>query len=337
MSRRLPRGITQTAAGFRLNLRIKGRGLWQKRYPPSTPLETLEKELATARLRLKADAGRIATPGTLAGDVTRYLETYSGPGKAERERHLDLWIDALGKTTWRALITREDIAKVLADWKTAGLAADTCNKRRTALLALYHALDGKGASNPVREVPKFRTPAALPRGLAYAAIERALRKLPKCKTRARLRVMAYTGIRHGQLMALTPADWDHKRHVLTVPGTEKGRGTKPYVLPLSPPAQDALKAFDALEAWGKFAYAPMARMWKAAAAAAKLPPGTKPYDLRHSFGTAIYRATGDLKITKELMGHSSIHVTERYTLAAVPERRKSAIVVTFGKGKRKAG
>jgi len=54
-----------------------------------------------------------------------------------------------------------------------------------------------------------------------------------------------------------------------------------------------------------------------------------PYDLRHSFGTAIYRATGDLKITKELMGHSAIRMTERYTLAAVPQRRTAAMKVAF--------
>src|SRR6185295_184577 len=99
---------------------------------------------------------------------------------------------------------------------------------------------------------------------------------------------------------------DHRGAALTVPGTTKGRGTKPYVVPLAPQATEALKEFDALNAWGMFTWAPMARMWKAAATKAKLPAGTVPYDLRHSFGTAIYRSTGDLKVTKELMGHSAI-------------------------------
>ena len=130
-------------------------------------------------------------------------------------------------------------------------------------------------------------------------------------------------------MKLTPDHWDHKGASLTVPGTSKGRGTKPYVIPLSPAATSALKLLDTLDAWGSFTLAPMARMWKAAATKAKLPAGTVPYDLRHSFGTAIYRATGDLKATKELLGHASLRMTERYMLAAIPERQTTAVSLAF--------
>jgi hypothetical protein len=159
---------------------------------------------------------------------------------------------------------------VLHGWRAAGLAAETCNKRRTALLALFHALDGRGGSNPVRQAPKFRAPDPLPRGLAYDQIEKALAQLPRCKTTARLTLMAYTGMRPGQIMRLTPDDWDHRLHMITVPGTAKGRGTKAYVIPLSSQARAALKEFDALDAWGAFTWAPMARMWKEAWIAATL-------------------------------------------------------------------
>jgi hypothetical protein len=118
-----------------------------------------------------------------------------------------LWVPAFGTDTPRSTITRDDAARVLNAWRAAGLAAETCNKRRTALLALYNALDGKGAPNPVREIPKFRGPDPLPRGLPYAQIEKALDQMPACKTRARLKVIAYTGITHGQLMLFRPDHW----------------------------------------------------------------------------------------------------------------------------------
>ena len=51
----------------------------------------------------------------------------------------------------------------------------------------------------------------------------------------------------------------------------------------------------------------------------------RPYDLRHSFGTAVYAATGDLRATQRLLGHASRTTTDRYTLAAVPDRLKSAV------------
>lgn len=328
---RLPKGLSQTSKGWRISVRVHGQ-LWQKRFPPSTPQSDVEDALLKAKKRLSATSPT-GVPGTLGGDIRRYLaDYYTGkPGYAERARHLALWKEALGKEIiWRSRITRDDIARILNQWRAAGLAADTCNKRRTALLALYHALDGKGGSNPVREIPKFRSPDPLPRGLSYGLIEKALRKLPKSKTQARLRLMAYTGLRHSQIMRLTPACWNTRARTLLAPGTSKGRGTKPYVIPLSDRATKALQAFDALDAWGTFTWAPMARMWKEAAKAAKLPEGTVPYDLRHSFGTAIYKATGDLKVTKELMGHSALRMTERYTLAAVPARNKHAISETFG-------
>jgi len=327
---RLPRGLTKRPEGWRITVQHDGR-LYQKRFRPSTLQQTVEAELLKARQRWHA--GQHGPPaGTFAADVTRYLTDYFAgrPGLEERTRHLQLWRDALGDDTPRSAITRDDIARALNGWRAQGLAAETCNKRRTALLALYHALDGKGGSNPVREVPKFRPPDPLPRGLAYDRIEKALKAMPRCKTQARLRVLAYTGIRAGQLMKLTPDHWDTRRHVLTVPGTTKGRGTKPYVIPLSRLATEALKAFDALEAWGSFTGAPMARMWEAAAGIAKLPADSVPYDLRHSFGTRIFLKTGNLKAAKDLLGHSSLRMTERYTLAAVPQQKIAAVKASFG-------
>jgi integrase len=330
---KLPRGISRNAKGWRISVAVHGV-IKQQRFKPRTPQATVEAALLKARQRWGA-AQLGPSDGTLAADVRRYLADHvtGRPGLEERRRHLQLWLTALGEETLRADVTRDDLARVLNGWKASGLAADTCNKRRTALLALYHALDGKGGPNPVRDVPKFRPPDPLPRGITYPAIERAFKLMPRCKTKARLRVMAYTGMRPGQLMKLTPDAWEPRRHVLTVPGTTKGRGTKPYVLPLSALATAALKEFDACEAWGRFTWAPMGRFWKRYATAAKLPPGTVPYDLRHSFATQLFRKTGNLKVVKDLLGHSSFRMTERYLLAAVPKHKVEAIRMAFGSGK----
>src|SRR5581483_8033761 len=138
----------------------------------------------------------------------------------ERERHLGLWKDALGGSTLRTAVTREDVSRVLQDWRSQGLSGDTCNKRRTALLAFYNALDGKSGSNPVRDVPKFAAAPALPRALPYDLIAKAFRKMPRCKTRARLKVMAYTGARPVQVRALVPDDWDDQRATLLLRSTD---------------------------------------------------------------------------------------------------------------------
>ena len=50
-------------------------------------------------------------------------------------------------------------------------------------------------------------------------------------------------------------------------------------------------------------------------------------DLRHSFGTALYRAAGDTRLVKDLLGHSDSRMTERYTLGHVPEAMRAATAV----------
>lgn len=323
---KFPRGLTRDAKGWRVTVGIGAGKVHRQRLKPSTlTLDEATGKLLEIRKRWKADRKGPAR-GTFGADVTRYLRDYclGRPHHDERQRHLQLWTDALGEDTYRHTITKDDVSRVLHEWRQT-LEPETCNKRRTALLALFHALDGKGASNPVRDVPKFRVPAPLPRGIRYSKIRKALALVPKGKTKLRLAVMAYTGIRAGQLMRLTPDAYDARAHALLVPGTEKGRGTKPYVLPLSARAEEALKAFAKGDAWGSFTTAPMARMWKAAAVKAGLPASVVPYDLRHSFATAIYQATGDIQATRTLLGHSSLRVTERYMLAAVPRRSRAAV------------
>src|SRR6185312_11079073 len=126
----------------------------------------------------------------------------------------------------RPTIKPFEIQAVLHRWRQAGLAEDTCNKRRTALMALWHRLDGRSAYNPVREVSRFRPPQPTARGLDYPTIRKIFRKMPDSATKIRLEVMAYTGLRPIQVKRLQREDWDQVMIRLTLPATGKDHGTR---------------------------------------------------------------------------------------------------------------
>ena len=47
--------------------------------------------------------------------------------------------------------------------------------------------------------------------------------------------------------------------------------------------------------------------------------GKRAYDLRHTFGTEMYRRTHDPLVVQQLMLHRSSETTQRYILGAVPD------------------
>jgi integrase/recombinase XerD len=214
------------------------------------------------------------------------------------------------------------------------LSASAVNKRRTALMHLFTVLDGKGAINPVKAVPKFREPEPQPKGLPYALIEQLWTVMRDTPTRARLQVMAYTGIPHAQLQQIRPEDVDFVLGRVTVQGRKKGTGTKMRVLPLIPKAIEAFKAMARNDAWGRFARSTLHRDFRAACrrvpALKPIADRLMPYDLRHSFGTEVYRSSGDIRAAQTALDHSTSKLTERYTLAAVDERLAAALAA-FGK------
>ena len=61
-----------------------------------------------------------------------------------------------------------------------------------------------------------------------------------------------------------------------------------------------------------------------------IPSGVRPYDLRHSYGTAMYRLTGDEHAVQQLLGHAKIEMTHRYTLGGVDARLRAAVAAFDG-------
>lgn len=311
-------GIRRHGAGWQAHVQVGGVMHW-KTFPLATSLEAMQRwrhrvKAAGARAAREALADRLAAvdaPTTLAADIARYLASRTAmPTYAERKRHLELWLAALGDRPRRE-ITRLEIDAVLYRWRET-LAAQTVRLRRTALRSLWHALDGRDAPNPVRGswCPAAPKPAIRRVHLALAA--KALAAMTSPVQRARLLVLATTGLPHALIMQLGPADidWDGQR--LLAHPRRKGTGTAKVWLPVSAVALRALRAFDRADAWGRFSSSSLRKAWLRACRQVGLL-GVRPYDLRHAYGALLYQQTGDLATVQRLLLHSDIRTTQRYT------------------------
>lgn len=334
---RVERGIYRSASGtWRVYVRVAGQ-LVPRRYPADWPLTKVRRARAALDIELRKEAEapaqrERADPGTFAEDAARYLKAVrSMTTYKERVFHIGLWVEAFGPRQ-RDTIQPIEIDQVLEAWLADGYAGSTVRKRRTALMHLWSKLDGKGAPNPVRSSTLPDEAEAERRGLPFSMIRVILRLLRPSKTRARLAMMAFTGLAPRQIAGLRPGDvvTDGAAVALWVRRRKKGKGAAGFVKPLTAEGVAALRQFAAWDAWtahGAKPYSPSSayKTFQRAARDKLALGGLRPYDLRHSYVGELYAATGDLRATQLVAGHKSLATTARYALGAVDERVRVAV------------
>tara|TARA_R110002072_G_scaffold171703_7_gene325465 strand:+ start:175 stop:1413 length:1239 start_codon:yes stop_codon:yes gene_type:complete len=139
-----------------------------------------------------------------------------------------------------------------------------------------------------------------------------------------------TGLRRGEVFNLLWTDVDFKKKELIVEGTTAKSGQTRHV-------QLNSQALQTLQDWNKQSNAdyvfPSPRSGKRFNNIKKSWEGLRSHagledfrfhDLRHSFASKLVMAKVDLYTVKELMGHSTIQMTEKYAHLA-PEHKASAV------------
>ncbi|OGN62794.1 MAG: hypothetical protein A3F09_00360 [Chlamydiae bacterium RIFCSPHIGHO2_12_FULL_49_11] len=190
---------------------------------------------------------------------------------------------------------------------------------KSYLLFLYRE---KAAASPFsRFFRKTRRAFYLPRVLTPGEVERLLSSCEEQKDRLILEVLYASGMRVSELCGLNVFDVGEKTLFV------RGKGKKDRVVPLAARVIEALDRFlmdrkeedwndkplftskrghrlDRHEVW---------RITRHAAKRAALTKPVSPHTLRHCYATHLLQNGADLRIIQELLGHSSIHTTERYT------------------------
>jgi integrase len=320
----LAKGIYRDKSGIAIRVSVRGEprefrrdenGKSYKGWELSRLL--IERKRIDLREHLKAEH-TIAKGESLAADADSYLKTLPADRRTKAEGRLAHWLSHLGDRSRRDL-TAVELRQHAATWTCA---PSTFNHRRQELINLYQTLDPKG-ENPAREIPKRKEILGAPRALAYSVITALLAKMPECKTRARLKLMAYTGLPQMQITKLTPEDW--QGHQLRVSPRRKGAGAAGRTIPISPEAYAAMEEFARLDAWGEFSRPSMRNFWIRYGA----PKGTTPYALRHSWITELYRrSNGDVLALQQLALHSRLEQTQRYAAAGLDSRMAALVFAT---------
>lgn len=329
---RLAKGIFKDESGITARVEVcKQRD--EARYALGTPLAEMKawQERRKPELRQHAKRRQGAAPGSFGADCEKYLAAVKGMTTYRwRKDDIMLWRQAFGDDTRRDTITQADIAAILHRWFTEPRSAtnkkpygaSTVNHRRTALLHLYTTLDGPDAPNPVRGIKKFREPDPQPRGYTYRAIRKILEQVTNAAARARLAVMAYTGLPPAQIGRIAPEHIHWTTARVWVQGRHKGRGTTGRLYPLLPEGLAAFEQLRDAEAWGPFPSG-LDKVFRRACKAAGEKIG-RPYDLRHSFATATYQVS-DERAAMDFLDHRDPRTTKRYIMGAIPTHIAAAL------------
>ena len=254
-----------------------------------------------------------------------------------------------------AEVTTTEVTRFLRSLDAEGLTPRNVNKHRQMLQAMFQfarradtfALPG----NPVEGTDKRREPP--PAALDYYEVEEveALARvceqgghrrevvLEPAELEARrgedrrdadaFRLLFYTGIRLGELLALRWADVDLGSRLILVRRTVSAgeetvpKGRRHRLVPLADPAMEALARLGARDEfvapddyvlcnrWGRrLDGSALRRRYKAACEIAGLRP-VKLHGLRHAAGSIVARTT-DAVFVRDYLGHSKLSTTDRY-------------------------
>ncbi|HEY7650177.1 MAG TPA: tyrosine recombinase XerC [Methylomirabilota bacterium] len=215
------------------------------------------------------------------------------------------------------------IRAYLARLHERGLDPASVARKLAALRSWLRFLVRRGvlARNPATDIRGPRTGRKL---AAFLPIDEAKALLDSGETsvrdRAILEVLYATGLRVSELSGLDLDDLDRGEGTVRV----MGKGRKERIVPFGAKASSALDAYLELRGPGRgplftgrrgrrLGVRSLFDVVRRRARAAGLTRRVSPHTLRHSFATHLLDAGADLRAIQELLGHSRLSTTQRYT------------------------
>ena len=225
----------------------------------------------------------------------------------------------------------------------------TVKRKIASLKALFHYLEYEEilTVNPFdRMRVKFREPVILPKTIPlfavetfltkmyqdYTATETAYRKQTILREIAVIELLFATGMRISELCALKPADVDLQDRTILI----YGKGAKERRIQIGSEAVVSIlrtycdeyrevmqksRSFFVNQSGTPVSDQAIRRMINRYVKRAGIEMHITPHMFRHTFATSLMEADVDIRYIQEMLGHSSIHITEIYTHVSMAKQR----------------
>ena len=221
------------------------------------------------------------------------------------------------------------IRSFLARLHARGLKKASSARKLAGLRTFFRWLCREGilARNPARALLSPRTEKRIPTHLEESEVATLL-DLPgegvvAVRGRALLELLYATGLRCAELVSLDLGEIDFEARMVRV----VGKGRKERVVPFGGRARDAVEAWlpfrkalspgsDALflnQRGGRLTDRSVRTLISHRIRQVAITRKVSPHTLRHSFATHLLERGADLRTIQELLGHTSLSTTQRYT------------------------
>ncbi|MDW4497714.1 site-specific tyrosine recombinase XerD [Sulfitobacter sp. D35] len=294
--------------------------------------------------------------------ISAFLEAQAAELGAARNTLLAYGRDLRDVADWIAArnkgfdtLARQDVEDYLVHCDAQGLARATRARRLSAIKQLYRFAfeEGWREDNPAIQIAGPGRDKRLPKTLTEDEVDRLLEAArvsgrtaaDAARNTCLMELLYATGMRVTELVSLPVAATRGDPRLLLI----RGKGGKERMVPLSPPARDALATWleirDAAEEQDTAKGKPASRFLfpsrgasghltrhrfyllikEFAVAGGVSPSKVTPHTLRHAFATHLLARGADLRSIQTLLGHADVATTEIYT--HVLEERLSELVL----------
>ncbi len=290
------------------------------------------------------------TPAPAERWISAFLEGQAAQADAARNTLLaygrDLsdfagWLKARGSGFGAA--GRDQVEGYLVQCEAQGLSKATRARRLSAIRQLFRFAveEGWRADNPALRMKGPGAAKRLPQTLSIEEVDRLLEAAretgrgagDQVRNRCLTELLYASGMRVSELVELPAAAVRGNPQAILV----RGKGGKERLVPLSPPAREALEAWlklwDAAAEAGRKAGRPVPKflfpgrgagghltreyfylLIKDIAVRAGIDPSkVPPHTIRHAFATHLLAGGADLRVIQTLLGHADVATTEIYT------------------------